>query len=313
MRAEQAEVFDLGYQPYTGPREGRARARRAVLENGVRNLLGIGRGGRAKILPVLLFVAAMTPAVVFVAVLLLVPADEFIPGPADYYDIIGVVLWIFGAIMAPELLIPDRRDNVLQLYLVRTLSPADYLGARFLAFFGVVLALVYSGQIVLQIGLILSASDPLDYLGDNWLDIPRFLAGGALIALFFTVLPLLVATFTTRRAYAAAFVIGAVLVSSFVADGVTAESCTIDTGPGGSSSTQCERGIGDAAPYVALVHLGDTPGRLNTMIFDGDPTEGGPSRAAVAELHAIFPIGFYVLLTGGAGLLLWNRYRRIKL
>ena len=312
MSTEQAEVFDLGYQPYTGPREGRTRARRAVLENGVRNLLGIGRGGRAKILPVLLFVAAMTPAVMFVAVLALVSADDFIPGPADYYDIIGVVLWIFGAIMAPELLIPDRRDNVLQLYLVRTLSPADYLGARFLAFFGVVLALVYSGQIVLQLGLVLTASEPLAYLGDNWLDIPKFLAGGALIALFFTVLPLLVATFTTRRAYAAAFVIGAVLVSSFVADGFTSESCTVTTGPEGSS-TRCERGIGDAAPYVALVHLGDTPGRLSAMIFDADPAEGGPSRTAVAELHDIFPIGAYVLLTGGAGLLLWNRYRRLKL
>ena len=312
MRSEQAEVFDLGYQPYTGPREGRDRARRAVLENGVRNLLGIGRGGRAKILPVLLFISAMTPALVFVAVLTLVPADDFLPGPADYYDIIGVVLMIFGAIMAPELLIPDRRDNVLQLYLVRTLSPVDYLGARFFAFFGVVLALVYSGQVVLQLGLIFTASDPLDYLRDNWLDIPKFLAGGAIVALFFTVLPLLVATFTTRRAYAAVFVIAAVLASGAVADGFSAESCTTTSGPGGST-TRCERGIGDAAPYVALVHLGDTPGRLNAMIFDTDPEEAGPSRAAVAELHAIFPIGWYVLLTGGAGLLLWNRYRRIKL
>ncbi len=312
MRAEQAEVFDLGYQPYTGPREGRARARRAVFENGVRNLLGIGRGGRAKILPVLLFISAMTPALVFVAILALVSADDFIPGPADYYEIIGLVLMIFGAIMAPELLIPDRRDNVLQLYLVRTLSPADYLGARFFAFFGVVLALVYSGQIVLQLGLIFTASEPLDYLGDNWLDIPRFIAAGAVVALFFTVLPLLVATFTTRRAYAAVFVIAAILASSAVADGFSAETCTSRTGPSGST-TECERAIGDAAPYVALLHLGDTPGRVSAMIFDSDPDDAGPSRAAVAELHDIFPIGFYVLLTGGAGLLLWNRYRRIKL
>ena len=49
------------------------------------------------------------------------------------------------------------------------------------------------------------------------------------------------------------------------------------------------------------------------MIFDRDPDDAGPSREAVSELHAVFPIGFYVLLTGGAGLLLWNRYRSIKL
>ena len=309
MRVDQAEVFDLGYQPYTGPREGRTRARRAVFENGVRSLLGIGRGGRAKVLPVLLFISAMTPALVFVAILALVPADDFLPGPAEYYEIIGLVLMIFGAIMAPELLIPDRRDNVLQLYLVRTLSPTDYLGARFFAFLGVVLALVYSGQIVLQLGLIFTATEPLDYLRDNWLDIPRFLAAGVVVALFFTVLPMLVATFTTRRAYAAVFVIAAILASSAVADGFSAQSCTTTEG----SIRECERPIGAAAPYVALLHLGDTPGRLNAMIFDRDPDDAGPSREAVAELHAVFPIGFYVLLTGGAGLLLWNRYRSIKL
>ena len=237
MRVDQAEVFDLGYQPYTGPREGRARARRAVFENGVRSLLGVGRGGRAKVLPVLLFISAMTPALVFVAFLALGGPDDFIPGPADYYAIIGLVLMIFGAIMAPELLIPDRRDNVLQLYLVRTLSPTDYLGARFFAFFGVVLALVYSGQIVLQLGLIFTATEPLDYLRDNWLDIPKFLAAGVVVALFFTVLPMLVATFTTRRAYAAVFVIAAVLASSAVADGFSAQSCTTTEG----SIRECER------------------------------------------------------------------------
>ena len=163
MRAREAEVFDLGYQRYTGPREGRNRARLALFENGVRTVLGIGRGGRAKILPVGLFLAVMTPAVVFVTILAFLDplagddAADFIPGPADYYSIVGVVLIIFGAIMAPELLCPDRRDNVLPLYLVRPLTSNDYLIARFLAFFVIVLALVYAGQIVLQAGLILTA------------------------------------------------------------------------------------------------------------------------------------------------------------
>ena len=45
MRAGEAEVFDLGYQRYTGPREGRNRARLALFDNGVRTVLGIGAGG----------------------------------------------------------------------------------------------------------------------------------------------------------------------------------------------------------------------------------------------------------------------------
>ncbi len=42
------------------------------------------------------------------------------------------------------------------------------LAARWLAFFAITLLLVYSGQIVLLAGLILSASDPVDYIRDNW-------------------------------------------------------------------------------------------------------------------------------------------------
>src|ERR671914_2235159 len=44
-------VFDIGYQRYTGRREGRGRARQAVFKDGIRTALGLGRGGRAKVLP----------------------------------------------------------------------------------------------------------------------------------------------------------------------------------------------------------------------------------------------------------------------
>lgn len=62
----------------------------------------------------------------------------------------------------------DRRNGVISLYLVRPLSITDYVAARWLAFFAITLLLVYSGQIVLLAGLILSASDPVDYIRDNW-------------------------------------------------------------------------------------------------------------------------------------------------
>ena len=335
MMEGQAEVFDLGYQRYAGPREGRSRSVRAVFWNGVRTMLGIGRGGRAKVLPALLFLSAMLPALVFVLMLSVFPAEGFIPGPADYYDIVSFVLLIFAAIMAPELLIPDRRDNVLQLYLVRPLTSVDYLSARFLAFFVIVLALVYSGQIVLQLGLVLTAAEPVDYLRDNWLDIPRFLAAGVIVALFITAIPLAAATFTTRRAYAAVFVIAAFLVTGGAADALTAEtSCTIVTtnGRGGDTvieetgfavgstivpedeivSRECERPAGDAAPYFALIDLGDAPLRLNNMIF-GIRAENAPAIEAAEELPDIIPIGVYALLTLGPGLILWRRYRRITL
>ncbi|MYF65620.1 MAG: ABC transporter permease subunit, partial [Chloroflexi bacterium] len=280
MREREAEVFDLGYQRYTGPREGRTRARLALFDNGVRTVLGIGRGGRAKILPVGLFLAVITPAVVFVTILAFLDpiagddASQFIPGPADYYSVVSVILIIFGAIMAPELLCPDRRDNVLPLYLVRPLTSNDYLIARFLAFFAIVLVLVYAGQIVLQAGLILTASDQVDYIRDNWQDVPRILFMGVLIATFISVGPLAVAAFTTRRAYAAAFIIAAWLLLNSISDGLTFQECIseefMQDGGTVSSTTECTRPVGDLAPYIGLLNLGGVTDNLNNMVFDVD-------------------------------------------
>jgi ABC-2 type transport system permease protein len=301
------EVYDLGYQHYDGPREGRGRARKAIFWNGVRTVLGLGRGPKAKILPFLLFASAMTPAFVMVIILSVVgPLADSIVGPAGYYQIIALVMFIFAAIMAPELLSPDRRDRVLGLYLVRPVTSTDYVVGRFLAFFAIVLVLAYSGQIVLQVGLILAASNPIDYLRDNWLDIPRFLASGVLVALFMTIVPLTVAAFTTRRTYAAVFVVGLFFISAGVADILTTTECHRDPG----QARVCEPVTGDAAKWFALISIGDIPMRVNNMIFDAESDEA--ALTAAEELSDTIPIALYGATTIGLGTLLWWQYRRIK-
>ena len=318
MIERDAEVFDLGYQHYTGPREGRNRARMALFQNGVRTILGIGRGGRAKILPVLLFLGVMSPAVVFVIILSFIgeAGADFIPGPANYYGIVSIVLIIFSAIMAPELLGPDRRDNVLPLYMVRPLTYTDYILARFLAFFVITLALVYAGQIVLQAGLILTAESQIDYIKDNWTDVLRILFAGIIIALFMSVAPLAVASFTTRNAYAAAAVIAAFLLAGGISNFLTAENCTTETVSSNdtviSSAEECSPLGGNWAPYFGLLDIGGVTGNISVMVFDTQPQS--PAMMAVAELeNDAWPIGAYVAFTGLPALLLWNRYRRIRL
>ena len=316
MNQGQAQVFDLGYQAYTGPREGRSRARRALFENGVRTLLGIGRGGRAKILPVLLLVATITPALVFVVALALAGENDALPTAGDYYALVSIVLVLFGAVMAPELLIADRRSNVFQLYLVRPVTLTDYVAARFLAFFVVVLALVYSGQVILLAGYLLTVDGPGTYLRENWLDIPRFLGAGVLLALFVTAIPMAAAAVISRRAYVAVFVIALFLASGFTTDGLAgSENCeTVQTrGENGQETSRrvCESVLGDAAPYVSLFNLFQVPLNLNDMIFGEDP--GSPSGQATAELNKVFPILTYAVLTVLPCLFLWRRYRRLTL
>ena len=321
MRNPQGEVYDLGYQRYDGPREGRNRARRAIFENGLRTVLGIGRGGRAKVLPVLVFIATMAPAAVMVTFLAVFSSiGDILPGPGDYYSIVSILLIIFGAIMAPELLAPDRRDNILPLYLVRPLTQTDYIAARFLSFLVVVLALVYSGQIVLQAGLILTAEEPLEYLRDNWLDIPRFLLVGAMIALFTTVIPMVAASFTTRRAYAAAFVIALFLVLNLVTDRTTSVACPdwstttrIDgTTEVTTTTVECEDSLlGSLAPYIGLVNMDRITGNVNDLVFGIESQS--PSSRASSSLHDVWYFIVYALFTAGPGLLLWDRYRRLRL
>ena len=285
-------VFDLGYQRYDGPREGRMRARKALWINGVRTALGLGRGSRAKILPVLLFVAAIAPAVILA--LLASQLDDMavpgldLPGHAGYYRMVSVILLLFSAIIAPELLCPDRRNGVIHLYLVRPLTTTDYVAGRWLAFFSITLAIVYSGQVILLIGLILAAAEPLEYLRETWLDIPRFLAAGLAVAFFTTTIPMAVSAFTTRRAYAAAFVIGLYIISAPVAGVLTGETL-----------------IGDAAKWYALIDIGQVPIHVSDLIF-GEENEAQVPRL-VRQLPAVVPVGWYLILTVVPGVvILWR-------
>lgn len=311
MTQATGELYDLGYQHYDGPREGRMRARKAVFVDGFRTTLGIGHGPLAKVLPILLFGAAMAPAVIMAIVASQTQGALNLPDHADYYQIVSVILIIFSAIIAPELLCPDRRNGVISLYLVRPLTITDYVVGRWLAFFTITLALVYSGQIVLLAGLILSASEPLEYLKDNWLDIPRILAAGLLVAIFITTLPLAVAAFTDRRAYAAAIVIGLFIISTAAA-GILTE-CEENHGGsqrGAERTRDCEPLTGDAAKWLGLVGIRRVPTNVNDMIFRVE--DEGQSSRLIAELPRIVPIGWYILLTGGMGFVLWARYKRLS-
>ena len=193
------------------------------------------------------------------------PEEDIIPSHEDYYEIISLLMLLFSAIIAPELLIPDRRSGVINLYLVRPLTAIDYVAARWSAFLALSLILAYSGQVLLLIGFLLTAGDPVDYLRDNWLDIPKFLAAGALVALFVTTIPMAVSAFTTRRAYAAAVVIAVFVISLPVAGALTSSSCEYEysetTTSDGTrvvtgSMGDCERATGDLAKWFSLVDVG---------------------------------------------------------
>jgi len=315
MTEHHGELFDLGYHHYDGPRLGRTGAVRALWTDGIRSALGLGRGSRAKILPGLLFLGVMIPALVFTLVATVTGPGENLPGHSDYYLIVSIVLLIFSAIMAPELLCPDRRDRVIDLYLVRPLTRSDYVFARWAAFFTITLALVYLGQIVLLVGYTFAATEPLDYLRSHWLDIPRFLGAGFVIAVFTTTLPMAVAALTPRRAYAAITVIGLFVISSAIASALT--QCDVsdmeNSTPGGGAVERCEPLTGGSAKWVALMDMGLVPIRVSDLIFNETGTSGMERGDLTRELSQAVPIVWYLVLTIFPGFVLWRRYQRIQI
>ena len=306
MNQYRGEVFDLGYRRHEGPREGRMRPRIAIWRNGGRTALGIGRGWGPKVLPAFLFVAVMAPAVIGAVVAsVLGLEDTGLVRHDDYYQIISIILVLFSAIIAPELLCPDRRDGVISLYLVRPLTTTDYLAGRWLAFFSVTLTLVLLGQVVLFVGFVLAADQPFDYLQDNWRDVPRFLLAGLVVATFTTTIPLAVSGFTQRRAYAAAIVIGLFILSFPISAILTV--CEDDPPPPRGT---CEPPTGDAAKWFALLNVTQVPTYVNDLIFPGD--DDGDFAVLVDELPDAVPIGWYLLFIAGPGFALWWRYRRLE-
>ena len=319
MTQARGELYDIGYQPYLGPREGRSRARKAVWSSGVRTVLGMGRGVRAKVLPALLCLAAVAPALFFTMLVVIMGPVAGAVSHAEYYQLIALILVLFSAIMAPELLCPDRRDRVIDLYIVRPLTSVDYLAARWLAFLAVTLSIAYAGQVVLFVGFTLAAEDQVQYLRDNWLDVPRFLLAGLVIAAFTTTLPMAVSAFTTRRAYATAFVIGLYLISVTVAGALTVCQEGGNGGEGGlrvtagqeadAATGECERLAGDGAKWFALVALSQVPAHVNALIFD-ERNDNEDARL-VAELPQGVLVTWYLLITAGPGAVLWWRYSRL--
>ena len=168
-------VFDTGYQRYTGVREGQRRSRLAIYKDGVRAALGLGRGGRAKILPwffiAVLSIIGAVMAIIAGAVDRLGGAgaaqEMGLPSHTDYYGIASMIVFVFAAVVGPELLCRDKRDGVITLYLVRPITGSEYITWRWLAFLSVMLVALWLPQFILFFGLSMGSPDPVKYLADN--------------------------------------------------------------------------------------------------------------------------------------------------
>jgi ABC-2 type transport system permease protein len=268
-------IHDLGYRGYDGPRLGRAQIVRALTWHSFRSAFGIGRGAKAKVLPVLALVAMCLPAAV--------NAFAVARGNARLfgYDVYSptvrvVVVTIFIAAQAPELVSRDLRSRVLPLYFCRPLHRGDYPLAKYLALTGALLVLIELPLLILYVGTIASAKGGSAVWGETRALIPG-LGMGVAWAVMMAAVGLVLASMSGRRAYAT----GIVAITCFL---TWALSMLLIQSEGGTTATVTGARVGGLfSPFTVLdgvrMWLGGTSqGEV------ADPGRYGPLYGVVAVI-----------------------------
>lgn len=284
---QDARLFDLGYRAYDGPRERPARAILTLALFTMRRVLGLGRGGRHKVLPAITLAIAYLPALTSVAFSVLanniVATDLITYG--DYMFIIGSALALFAALVAPEALCPDRRSGMLGLYLAGPLDRNRYLLAKGLGVLAVMLLITVGPLLFMLAANVIAGFGPS--AGQTPTLLLRIAASGLVTALLYTSLSMAVSSFTTRRAAAAVAVVLLLLVPASVV------RPAIDAGAPNALDLL-------SFPFVVF--------DLSYRIFGEQPGDSAPVRELATWVVAA---GVGAAIAAGA-LVCWIRYRRIE-
>lgn len=306
---EAAQIIDLGYRSYDGPRTGLRGSVRSVVRYSVRHTLGLGRPARHKILPWLAVVIALVPAVVFVGLAVVLDVDlitdEILPDYHQYYGFITTALFFYCGIVVPDILVSDRRSGMLQLYLATPLQRWSYLGAKALAV-ALTLAVLTTGPVLfLLLSYTIEGSGPDGPL--EWIKIfVQILVAGAAISAAFTAASLAAASLTDRRAFASVGVILLLWGSGFVTLALVEAA--------------------DMSANIYAFDLGGIADELKNRIYGVDGIDslgdGGSGRgpgddfnpgAARADLSTAFVVAANLAWVAVGSAVVWWRYRRLAL
>ncbi|HEX2701302.1 MAG TPA: hypothetical protein VHM89_13965 [Acidimicrobiales bacterium] len=210
-------VYDRGYRPYEGQRGGRRAATFALYKASIRRALGLRRSWRQKVAPFVLLGIVTIPAVVNVGIGYV--TRDRVGAPVEiitYRDYVGVSssLLLFVALTAPDIICPDRRQRVLPLLFARPLTGVDYVIAKVGAIFSILFAFSFLPQVVLFVGQTLVSDGAIDYVRDNLEVLWKVPVAVALLAAFYAVVGVAIASLASRRIVAGASFIGLFLVSS---------------------------------------------------------------------------------------------------
>ena len=292
--AGRGAVYDRGYRPYDGPRGRRGAATLALYKASMRRALGLRRPWRQKVAPFLLLGVVTIPAIVNVGIGYVL-RDRFEPFEiVTYREYVGVsaALLLFVALVAPDVICPDRRQKVLPLMFARPLLGTDYVAAKVGAIASILFAFSYVPQVVLYVGNMLVSDAALDYLTGHLDVLWQVPLAVVVLSIYYAVIGCALASLTDRRIVAGASVIGLFLLTS-ISSGIIVGDSTVE---GGS--------------YGALINVLAMPLHLRDIIFLGHVEPDG-ALGGVAGGGLLATACYLVVLLSGA-VVLWWRYRWVE-
>ena len=291
---DHGAVYDRGYRPYDGPRGMRGAATYALFKASIRRALGFRRSWRQKFAPFVLLGVVTIPAIVSVGISYVARNRvQDVIETITYRNYVGVssALLLFVALVAPDVMCPDRRQKVLPLMFARPLTGVDYAAAKLGAIASILFVFSYFPQVVLYVGNLLVSDSAAHYFSGHLDVLWKVPAAVALLALYYAAVGVAISAMTDRRIVAGAAIIGLLLVTSI------ASAAIIDSANGKGS-------IG------ALVNVWVLPLYLRDLVFLGHIDPESPLGGVVHG--GLYAVGLYVaILLVGIGTLL-QRYRWVE-
>ena len=290
-------VYDRGYRPYQGPRGGRREATLALWRLSVRRALGLRRSWRQKVFPWSLLAITSVPAIVNVGIGYAIKDNPFEIADFEfitYHEYVGVstALLLFVALTAPDVVCPDRSQRVLPLLFSRPLTGIDYVVAKVGAIGFIVFGFGFLPQVVLFVGQMLVSDGALDYFTDNAEVLWQVPLSVAVLALYYAVVGVALASLTDRRIVGGVAILGVTLVTSAVA-AIVVEAA------------------GDGGSALAILNILALPLWVRDLIFFGHiDTDSGLSGVAGGGILAV---GAYLVVVLGGLAVLIQRYREVDL
>ena len=263
----------------------------------MRRALGIRRSWRQKAAPFILLGVVTIPAIVNVGIGY-VTREELFQNRIQiitYREYVGVsaALLLFVALVAPDVVCPDRRQHVLPLMFARPLTGFDYVVAKVGAIATILFAFSFLPQVVLFIGNMLVSNDALDYFTSHLDILWKVPVAVAILAVYYAVIGVALASLTNRRIVAGATVIGLFLITSISSGIIVGDNFE----------------FGGGSP-AALINVLALPLYLRDLVFLGhidyqSPLNGvdGGGLFAIVIYVAVLVIGAFVLL---------RRYREVE-